>query len=217
MVDLDNLSVSLTKNGYLKIATVVAAHPSDGMLDNVSGTHPGVNLVRSQVANILCADQTGVVPGFWDEVRRHDRATIRAFTFVAIVFAHERLIRTFREAGNAGPTGTILRNDVPQLKEYTNLRFAMAEVGLCDHGRGVEQITYDMTLLTQQLRHVGHFVGELLGAKLRRCGWRDPTEYRVAPDYSLPEQCVHEGFHEVFGMDEQQFTRWITGRPRQPR
>jgi hypothetical protein len=217
MVELENLRVSLTKNGYMKIATIVAAHPSNEMLDHVAGTHPGVTLVRSQVANILCADPaTGIVPGFWDDVRRRDRATIRAFTFVAIIFAHERLIHGFVEAGHGTARGTLFRNEMSE-KEYTNLQFAMAAVGLCDYSRGTDQITYDMTTVVEQLDPVGSLVGLLLRAKLLRCGWRDPELFRVAADLPLAAQCVHEQFHQVFGMSERQFTRWITGRPTQPR
>jgi hypothetical protein len=217
MIDLQNLKVSLTKNGYLKTATIIAGHSSQEMLDHCSGTHRGVNLVRSQVANILCADASGMVPGFWDEVRRHDRATIRAFTFVAIVFAHQRLIQIFQGAGEGHPHGTILRSDFATEKEYTNLQFAMAEVGLCEYARGTDQITYEMGQLVQQLRPVGPLVGELLRAKLRRCGWRDPGDYRIAADLPLCEQCVEEEFHKVFGLTGQQFVAWIMGRPRHPR
>ncbi|MEN6366096.1 MAG: hypothetical protein ABFC88_04710 [Thermoguttaceae bacterium] len=216
MVELDNLRVSLTKNGYLKVAEIVAAYPSDTMLDHCSGDIHGVNLVRSQVANILCADTTGMVPAFWDEVRQHDRPTIRAFVLVAIIFAHKRLIAAIQEAGQGSPTGTLFRDDMNE-KEYTNLQFAMATIGLCAYARGTDQINYDMTALTSQLRPAGILVGDLLRAKLRRCGWRDPDEFRVAPDLPLDEQCVQEGFHKVFGLTAEDFRKWIDWRPQQPR
>lgn len=217
MVELDNLRVSLTKNGYIKIATIIAAHESHEMLDHIAGSHPGVNLIRSQVSNILCADPlTGMVPEFWDEVRQHDNATIRAFTFIAIVFAHERLIHAFLEAGHGTGAGTLFRADMSE-KEFTNLQFAMAAVGLCDYQRGADQIGYDMAVLVAQLRNTGDLVGHLLRAKLRRCGWRDPDLFRVAPDSPLAKQCIHEQFHEVFGLTPRHFTRWISGQPTQPR
>ena len=165
MVELDNLRVSLTKNGYLKIAKVVSSHGSTEMLEHVRGSHPGVNLERSQVSNVLCADPfTGMVPAFWDEVRRHDQATIEAFTFIAIVFSHERLIHAFVEGGDGAARGTLFRADMSE-KEFTNLQFAMATVGLCDYRRGADQVTYDMTGLFAKLRSVGGLVGQLLRAK----------------------------------------------------
>ncbi|MBU0718740.1 MAG: hypothetical protein KJ749_10865, partial [Planctomycetes bacterium] len=158
--------MSLTKNGYLKIAAIVAAYDSHEMLNHCRDSIRGVNLERSQVANILGADpHTGTVPAFWDEVRGHDRTTIRAFTFLAVVFSAEQLIRAFRDADRGTPTGVLLRSEMAE-KQYTNLQFAMAQVGLCDYARGTDQISYDMAPLTRQLRSVGHLVGQLLRAKL---------------------------------------------------
>jgi hypothetical protein len=217
MVDLENLRVSLTKNGYLKIATLVELHPSDEMLDHATGSHPGVNLVASQVGNVLCADQTGMVPGLWDAVRGHDRDTIRAFTLIAVVFSHHRLIETFLSAGQGTPRGTILRTDFATEKEYTNLAFALAEVGAARYARGANQIEYDLTPVIEQLRDVGPLVGRLLQAKLRRCGWRDPDEYPVSADLPLLNECRRQRFHEVLGQSFQQFSAWISGSPRRPR
>ncbi|MBN2024869.1 MAG: hypothetical protein JW809_18970 [Pirellulales bacterium] len=217
MVELDNLRVSLTKNGYMKIATIVAAHKSSEMLEHVRGTHHGVNLVRSQVANVLCADlRTGMVPAFWDEVRLRGQRKVQAFTFVAIVFAHQRLIETFLEAGHGAATGTILRQDLTE-KEFTNLQFAMASLGLCEYSRGAHQIGYDMTRIVEELRDDGDLVGQLMRAKLQRCAWRDPDQYRVSPDLPLAQQCVQMEFHKVLGLTERQFSRWISGKPRKPR
>jgi hypothetical protein len=217
MIELENLRVSLTKNGYLKIATIVAEHPGHEMLDHVSGSHAGVNLVRSQVANILCADPiTGTLPTLWDDLRDYNLPTIRAFTLVAVIFSHERLIRAFLRAGRGTPFGTLLRNEMTE-KEFTNLQFAMSSVGLCDYQRGSDQITYDMSVLTEQLSRVGDLVRELLRVKLQRCGWRDPDVFRIAADPPVEEQCIQEGFHEVFGMTEHAFRQWLSGRPRQPR
>lgn len=216
MVDLQNLRVSLTKNGYLKISTIVEAHPSSEMLDHVSGTHPGVNLVASQVANVLCADPaTGVVPALWDELRRHDRATIRAFTFVAIVFSHHRLIELFLHTGS--PTGRISRTDFATEKEYTNLAFALSEVDAAPYIRGAGEVDYDLAAVTDQLGDVGSLMARLLKAKLRRCGWRDPEEFVAGADLPLAEQCREERFHDVLGMDYRKFADWIGVRPKKPR
>jgi len=217
MVDVESLTVSLTKNGYLKIADVVAAFPRHEVLEHLRGARPGVNLVASQVANILCADpRNDMPPSCWDGIRQHDRATIRAFTFLAILFSHHRLIEAFRNAGRGAPEGTIFRDDFSE-KEYTNLQFAMAEVEMCGYARGTDQVRYDMRPVTDHLRDVGALVGELFRAKLLRCGWRDPDEFPIAADLPLVEECVNQRFHEVLGLNEAEFTRWIAGRPRRPR
>jgi hypothetical protein len=218
MVIIENLRVSLTKNGAQKIAIIVRAHPSTEMLDHVEGTHPGVNLVASQVANILCADPaTGVVPGFWDEVRLHDPPTIRAFTLLAIIFSHHQLIELFADAGRGTARGTILRSDIEREKVYTNLAFALADADAAPYVRGAGEVHYDLTTVLDQLADVGPLVARLLKAKLRRCGWRDPEEFVVAGDLPLAEQCREERFHEVLGLSFQQFKKWIAPRPKKPR
>lgn len=215
MLEIENLRVSLTKNGYLKIATLVELHPSNEILDHVRESHAGVNLIASQVANILCADG-GIVPAFWDDIRTHDRQTIRVFTFVAIAFSHHRLIQAFLESGGGEGHGTIMRTDLPE-KEYTNLVFAMAEVRACFYDRGADQVAYDLRQLPSELAEVGPIVGELFRAKLRRCGWRDPETFTVSRDRPLAQECVAQRFHAVLGMPRQRFMDWIAGRPRQPR
>ena len=218
MVDLSNLRVSLTKNGYLKIATVVENHDSHEMLDHVYGSHRGVNLNASQVANVLCADpHTGVVPGFWDEIRRYKRPTIKAFTFLAVVYSHHRLIELFANAGGGTAQGTISRSDFATVKEYTNLAYALAEVDASQYVRGAGEIRYDLTPVIEKLSEVGHLVARLLRAKMRRCGWRDPGEYSVGADLTLAEECREHRLHEVLGMSHRQFTKWISVRPRKPR
>jgi hypothetical protein len=218
MVDTQNLRVSLTKNGYIKIAIIVEEHSSWEMLQHVSGSHPGVRLVVSQVANILCADpDTGVVPGLWDEVRQYDRQTIRAFVFVAILFSHHRLIQAFIDAGNGTPRGTLLRSDFESEKEYTNLVFSLAEVDACPYDRGADQISYDLGSVTTQLQGVGQLVAKLLKRKLIRCGWRDPDEFFAGADLPLLEECRAQGFHKALGLTYAQFSEWLTGRRRRPR
>jgi len=215
MLVVENLRVSLTKNGYLKIATLVEMHPSNEILDNCRGSHAGINLIESQVANILCADD-GIVPAFWDEIRTYDRHTIRAFTFLAIVFSHHRLIRVFLDAGGGEGHGTIMREDLPE-KEYTNLVFAMAEVDACFYERGSVQVGYDLRELPSQLAEVGPIVGELFRAKLRRCGWRDPDVFSVSGDLPLAQECAEQRFNEVLGMPVQRFSAWVLGRRHRPR
>lgn len=217
MVTIERLRVSLTKNGYLKIWVLVKNHPSDEILDNVYGVHEGVNLAASQVRNILGADATsGVVPAYWDEIREHDDRTIMAFTFLAIVFSHHRLINALLEAGNGEAEGTISRDDLTS-KEYTNLVYAMAELGLCEYERGAESVDYDLSSLADQLRPARDLVQRLLRDKLARCGWRDPDQFPASDDLPLLLECRRQRFHEVLGMSFTEFTEWFTGQRRLPR
>jgi hypothetical protein len=51
MPGLHELNVSLTKNGYFKVADVIAKHPRHEVLDNIRGTYTGINLDRAQIAS----------------------------------------------------------------------------------------------------------------------------------------------------------------------
>lgn len=214
MVAVEKLAVSLTKNGYPKIATLVERYPSHEILDNIYGSHPGIKLQRSQVANILCADP--IVPSFWDDIRRFDRPTIRAFTFLAVLFSHHRLIELFRAAGKGGPRGTVSRDDLSD-KEYTNLVYAMADLGLCEYEKGSTSVDYDFTQLVDQLRRPRRLVERLFRSKLVRCGWRDPAEYPRGGDRPLLAECQDKGFHEVLGLRLGAFSEWLTGHRSLPR
>lgn len=214
MVELENLAVSLTKNGYLKIATLVQWHASHEILENVYGSHAGVNLQRSQAANILCADPT--VPSFWDDIRRFNGRTIQAFTFLAIMFSHHRLIDLFLEAGQGSAEGHISRDDLSE-KEFTNLVYAMAELDLCKYAKGADDIDYDLQSLVDQLRRPRRLVKRLFRAKLVRCGWRDPDEYPNSDDLPVLLECRRLRFHEVLGLRFHVFSEWLTGRRTPPR
>ena len=68
MPGLHELNVSLTKNGYFKVADVIAKHPRHEVLDNIRGTYAGINLDRAQIAKMLSADPiTKELPEEWDE------------------------------------------------------------------------------------------------------------------------------------------------------
>jgi hypothetical protein len=218
MVDLDQLTVSLTKNGYMKIATLVKDYPSDEILNHVNGTNLNITLVRSQVENILGADKrTGRVPALWDDVRSFHERHIQALVFAAVVFSHTDLITTFRRAGKGLPRGTVHRNSFSTEKVYTNLAYAMAEVGIAPYEPGAMEVSYDCTSLLDDLRPVGTLLGRLLKIKLERCGWRDPEEYKHAGDLPFLDACIQQGFHEVFGLSENEFAALVSGNPRRPR
>lgn len=207
MVDLDRLRVSLTKNGYLKIADVLKHHPRWEVLEKINGTYPGINLAYSQAANIMGADGAGEVPEFWDEIRSHSDKAIDCFVLAAIIMSHVNLIELLKSSFQGDYKGYLQRGRVGE-KVYTNLIFALSECDLCDYVRGAEAVTYDMRGLVYELRDAGDIVRQLLQFKLRKCGWREPE--RGGTDFY--QECEDNGIHRVFGFgDPAQFKRWIRG------
>jgi hypothetical protein len=216
MVVIEKLKVSLTKNGYLKTWRLVRLHPSDKILANVTGKHPGINLAPSQVRNILSADASGTIPAFWDDIRKYNDQTIKAFTFLAIVLSHHRLIEALQHAGKGTPKGRISRDEMSE-KEYTNLVYSLSELGYCHYERGAASVSYDISPLAAQLQPARKLVEQLVSSKLRRCGWRDPNEFTGSTDQPLVSECRKLKLHEALGMGFGDFSRWLTGTPSRPR
>jgi hypothetical protein len=210
MLDLQPLRVSLTKNGYLKIAEVVKRHPRWEVLDNIRGAYRGVNLVRSQVANIMGEDISGELPEFWDEIRQHGDRAVDAFVLVAIIMSHGDLIHLLKASFQGDMKGHLERASVGE-KAYTNLVYAMACCGLCDYARGAEATTYDMRGLVHELREAGHVVRQLIEHKMRRCGWR-PADRPGGTDFF--RECEENEIHRVFGLEPRAFRSWLENRLR---
>lgn len=210
MIDLQKLGVSLTKNGYLKIADVVKKHPRWEVLDNVKGVYRGINLARSQAANILGEDLGGELPEFWDEIRSHGSQAIDAFTLVAIIMSHVDLIDLLSKSAQGGMKGHLKRGRIGE-KAYTNLVYAMASCDLCDYERGSEAVTYDMRGLVYALRKSGPVVRQLIEFKLRQCGWR-PPERPGGTDFF--DECEAHDIHLVFGLEPREFRDWLSNRLR---
>ncbi len=212
MVDLNRLKVSLTKNGYLKIAEVLKRHPRWEVLDNVYGVYRGVNVVRSQASNIMDEEGlSGEVPEHWDEIRSLGSEAIEAFTFVAVILSHGELIARLKASSLGNMKGCLVRSAMGT-KMFTNLVYAMAYTGLCDYERGAATVNYDLTGAIYDLRRAGHIVKQLLKSKLRRCGWRDPEVHPQSTDQGFSRRARHlrcTGYlvwahvHSIFG--------WKTG------
>jgi hypothetical protein len=209
MINLGRLRVSLTKNGPLKVARLIRLHPAWELLDHLEGSQRGVNIKRSQIANILGADPlTGQVPQFWNEIREYGDEAIDAFVFLAIVLSHHRLIEVFKAAAQGSFEGCLSREDLTE-KEYTNLVYAMAALNLCPYARGAEATTYDFYPLIYHLQPAHDLVRQLIASKLSRCGWLDPTVFSHSPDQDLVNECRRLRLNEVLAMKWRQFREWL--------
>jgi len=214
MIDLSQLRVSLTKNGYFKVAELLKAYSRRDVLDHAEGDHAGINIKRSQIANMLDANTvTNDVPEFWDEIRDHGWHAIDAFTVVAMLFSHHRFIRLMQSASEGQPefTGYFLRTDL-KLKEFTNLAYALGCFGLSDYRRGASAVEYTLAPAVYHLLGAGNLVRELLKVKLLRAGWRDPAHYTIAPDRDLMTELEAHKIHRVFSMEWPRFADWLNGR-----
>ena len=211
MTDLRRLRVSLTKNGYMKIAELIRRHPRWDVLQHLEGCHRGINLKRSQASNILGADPfTGQLPAYWDEIRQYSEKAIDAFVFVAIVLSHHKLIELFRRGSQGTLCGSLSRANLTD-KEYTNLVYAMASLGLCEYKRGSHTTEYDLYSLVFHLQPAHRVVRQLIASKLNRCGWLDPEDSPETGNRGLVDECRALKMNAVFAMTWKDFEAWLNG------
>ncbi len=212
MLDLEKMRVSLTKNGYIKVADVVRRHRRNEILENIRGSYRGINLERSQVSKILSVDaDSGEVPEIWDEIKEHGDEAIDAFTFVAIILTHVELISVLAKGHTILYRGVVSRSDLSD-KAYTNLVFAMTSLNLCDYEKGATETHYDFHPLVANLQgDTGRVVRNLVALKLKRCGWVDPDTSPSSGDHNFAAQCEDLRLPEVFGMSTVQFQAWLQG------
>lgn len=78
MTDLRKLTVSLTKHGAHKVATLLKKYPKDQVLRNLRGTEPGVSIDLAQARKTLSASSSGVVPEVWATAQRQGSEAVDA-------------------------------------------------------------------------------------------------------------------------------------------
>ncbi|MFT5327295.1 MAG: hypothetical protein ACI8P0_005184 [Planctomycetaceae bacterium] len=208
MSGLEELRVSLTKNGYYRVAEVLKGHPRNEVLDNISGQYRDINLDRAQILNMLSGnEQTGELPEEWDEVRSLGDRQVEVLTFIAILFSHEELIQSFASASTGEMRGTITREALGP-KAYTNLVFSMDTAGLCVRQVGRESTPYNLAPLFEL--SIGPLIKKVIRRKLEKTGWTKPAPDEIF-NRDFYEQCCFYEFHKALGISEKQFRDCLEG------
>lgn len=212
MPGLDELVVSLTKNGFFKIARVILDFPRNEVLDHIAGPEPYPVLDTAQVVNILSGNpQTNELPELWDRVRPLGEPAVHALVLIAILYSHHTLINAFRECSQGEMRGVLTRDAIGNDKIYTNIAYTLAQAQVSEQPtRGAQNHPYNLQPLFA-IPAVGPLAKELIDLKLRRTGWSPPTEN----DYfkrTFYEQCDYYRFPQVLGTSRKQFEDWLEGR-----
>lgn len=205
---LDALKVSLTKNGYFKVAEVIKKHPRNEILDNIEGVYEGINIEAAQIKGMLSYNEaTQEFPEVWDEVRALGDNAVEALVFISIIYSHKTLIEVLSKSKLSEMRGCLKRDDLAE-KAYTNLVYSMHKQGMCPINQGAHETYYDVSPLF--LLEIGPLVKKVIGYKLQKTGWKAP-----APDdyfsRDFYEQCAYYGFHDVLGISMEQFKQWLEG------
>jgi hypothetical protein len=212
MPGLDDLRVSLTKNGFFKIAAVILAHPRNEVLQHIGGTPPDPQLDRAQIVNMLSGDLTiAALPDVWDRVRVFGEPAVNALVLIAIIFSHRTLIEAFQAANQGEMRGVLTRAILENDKIFTNIAYSLAQAGVSEAPRqGSQNHPYNLASLFE-IPEVGPLAKEVIELKLRHTGWLPPAQNDHFTR-TFYEQCFHYGFHRALGISERQFEDWLEGR-----
>ena len=200
MTDLKLLTVSLTKEGAHKIFYLLRDLSVSEVLKSSNNVLEGVNLDQGLVRNILSAEPDDTLPNIWQRAKDHGETTVKSLLFLAIVFSHYQLIAAFRMGSLGQGQGEISRNDVRNIKVFTNIRREAVKLGLADYS--ADSFCYNMMQMFENA-NLGELTEQLLRHKLLKAGW-DGTN-------STADEAVRNGFHEVLAVDEMTFRLWLDG------
>lgn len=210
MPGLQELKVSLTKNGYFKVAEIIKRHPRGEILDNLWGTHEGINLDRAQILKMLSGDEaTEELPQVWDDVKALGPQAIEALTFISIIYSHVTLIEGFKESIVSEMRGVLKRNFFDN-KVFTNLVDTMTKMELGNKVHGADEFSFSLKPIFKEMA-IGPLAKDILTRKLKKTGWNEPATADIFRR-GFYEQCIFFGFHKVFGISQQQFEDWLEGK-----
>lgn len=199
MTDLSRLTVSLTKHGAHKIATLLKKYDKDSILRRLEGVEPGINIEVAQARKNLSVDYRGNVPDVWNKARAAGSESIDALVLIGILFSHHQLLTAFR-AGRTGPfRGTIKRGVILDGKAFTNTAHIVEELGYSvSHTQS--ELSYNLSRLFE-IPGLHQLTLELVGLKLRSAGWSGKT--------NLIDEIISLKLNEVFSLSQDQLQNWL--------
>lgn len=200
MIYLNNIPrksrTSLTKHGAHKVAILIEQFGAAGVLKNLHGSVPGVNIDYNQAAKNLGA-YNGRVPDLWDTARTIDRAAINSLVLMAIALSHSELIELMRQSKKIGDgRGLVLKGDY-DTKSFTNFKNNFIELGFSEKS-SAESFSYDFSKMFRP--ELSSLARELIGIKLTAAN---------KPVNDLRVMIQGENIHDIFGVDREFFESWL--------
>jgi len=200
MLDLSRLTVSLTKHGAHKLATLLKKYDKDDILNRLEGVEPGINIELAQARKNLSVDGSGNVPEFWNKAREAGSASIDALVLVGILFSHHQLLSAFRVGRTGAFRGTIKRGATLDGKAFTNTAHIIEELGYSvSHTQS--EVAYNFGRLFE-IPGLHKLAVELIALKFRSAGWTKKTD--------LIDEIVNLKLNEVFAVSQEQLKNWLT-------
>lgn len=197
--DLNKLRVSLTKHGAHKVAFLVHRFNKDEILNHVDGDYNSIIIDSAQAQKILSANQEGVPPALWDQLKQYGQEDIYDIVFIANIFSHIDLIHTMIDAINNNCI--VKRGSVIDGKAFTNFAHTIDQFGFSiEHTPNF--ISFDISRIFYKF-YLTQFIAEILAIKLVEAGWDKSND--------LADECVRLKLNAVFGLSIDDFRAWLQG------
>ena len=197
--DLNKLRVSLTKHGAHKVAYLVNKFDKDDILNHVSGDYNSINIDYAQARKILSANQDGIAPELWNQLKQYGEEDIFDIVFISNVFSHIDLINTMIKG--IEDNCVIKRGSVIDGKAFTNFAHTIDQfVYSIEHTP--DFISFDISRIFYKF-YLSKFIFEILNIKLTEAGWDKKN--------NLIEECQDLGLNNVFGLSSDDFQTWLQG------
>jgi hypothetical protein len=199
MLDLNRLDVSLTKHGAHKIAQLILNYPIKDVLQHLDDADLGIHIDEAQTRKNLSISKTGSIPHYWESIKAEGKHHVNACVLFAIIFSHQRLIKTMQLSKNRFGIGIVKRGEFLGGKEYTNLACIFRELGFSKNQNALS-FEYDFSEVfgdDQLAKHV-HMI---LNDKLVFAGLSKSDDF--------VDVCLHNKLNLVFGLNQQEFDVWI--------
>lgn len=199
MTDITKLTVSLTKHGAYKVASLLMQLSPDDVLASTSGKIPGINIDRAQARKNLSVQANGVVPALWSKAKLLGTEAVNRMVMLGIIFSHHEVIAAFQNGATGAGRGRIERETFDDIKAFTNLKNDLAELGFAVDD-SAQQVQYNLSPIFQDAR-LSLLARELFRLKLLSAGW-DATN-------DVVEESIRQGFHRALSCDEATMRRWL--------
>lgn len=199
MTSLSNLSVSLTKHGAHKIATLLKKTAAETLLNHLDGSIETVNIDRTQAQKNLSAEN-GRVPAIWGRVQKLGDSAIDSLVLLAIVFSHNKLIDVMLRSSTGYKVGTITRGVHLTGKEFTNFSHTLDQLGFVT-AQSYKEVSYDLSNLF--VVQFGPLAEAIIEHKLTTAGWGRSN--------LVADEAVRLGFHKALSIPESEFRSWLKG------
>lgn len=205
MINLEILTVSLTKFGYHKLADLLLEYPYDEVLDHLADVE-GDKIDKAQARGILSYedDQSGMGP-LWISARQLGKEDLNDLIFFASILSHHRLIFLVIDANKNRDNRIYRENDFITTKEYTNFARSAFELGFIVEEKivGREYVTLDISRVWYKFYLANYMLG-LIRHKLIEAGYK-------AVDGEIVDVALELELNQLFALSAEDFREWIGG------